>query len=121
MSKNANECCGLCNCYFKVKFGNITKYSQSYENIFKPSNRKGVKGTVLSDICQSVSIILPRNPAHSEFVCNPCGRKIRNLGELFKFVNDRFVQVHGTAKTKRPLLTPKNSPEYKARQVNSPA
>ena len=46
---NPNEQCRLCNCSFKVKFGNS---NISTENLFNPSKRKGCKGEILAQNLQ---------------------------------------------------------------------
>ena len=46
---NPNGQCRLCNCSFKVKFGNS---NISTENFFNPSQRKGCKGEILAQNLQ---------------------------------------------------------------------
>ena len=63
---------------------------------------------------------------YSDRVCNPCGRKIRNLGQLYKYVKDATVTTSTPVKnSKRTLETPeKASPSWrksKSVRVNSPA
>ena len=54
---------------------------------FKSSNRKECRGIVLAELYEEVGMELPKDPmAFSERVCNPCGRKIRNLHHLYEFV-----------------------------------
>ena len=65
--------------------GNFTENQQGYmstENLFKPSNRKDCRGVVLANILESVGIPLDRSETYSHRVCNPFGRKIRNLGSF---------------------------------------
>ena len=79
----ASNKCRVCHCTFKTKFENFTKNQQEYmstKNLFKPSNRKDCRGVVLSNILESVGIPLDRSETYSHRVCNPCGRKIRNVG-----------------------------------------
>ena len=52
------------------------------ENLSTPSNRKDCGGVVLANILETVGIPLDRSEAYSHRVCNPCGKKIRNLGNL---------------------------------------
>ena len=59
----------------------------STENLFKPSNRKDCCGVVLANILESVGIPLDQSETCSHRVCNPCGRKIRNLGSLYALIN----------------------------------
>ena len=68
-----------------VKFGNLYSSYISTEDLCNPSNRKDCKGDVLAQICQKVGIevVNPKCDKHSSRVCNPCARKIRNLGSLY--------------------------------------
>ena len=61
----------------------------------------------------------------SDRVCNPCGRKIRNLGQLYHFVKSATTTTSTPVKTsKRNLDTPdKASPPWrksKSVHVSSP-
>ena len=57
MSENPNDYCRVCNCNFKVQFGvSGKKGSISFENIYKPSERKDSLGVVLANVCQDVGI-----------------------------------------------------------------
>jgi len=58
----------------------------STENLFKPSKRKDCRDVVLANILESVRIPLDRSETHSHRVCNPCGRKICNLGNLYALI-----------------------------------
>ena len=60
----------------------------STENLFKPSNRKDCRGVVFANILESVGIPLDRSETYSHRVCNPCGRKIRNLGSLYALIDE---------------------------------
>ena len=84
-SKSASDNCRLCGVSFKIQFGNLPKQSHSSsENIFKPSKRKECFGVVLSEIVRQVGFSLVQDSSRfSDRVCNPCGRKIRNLGQLY--------------------------------------
>ena len=77
---NMNKQCRLCNCSFKVKFGNS---NISTENLFNPSKSKGCKGEILAQNLQSAGFEIVKCGKHSSRVCNPCARKIRNLGSLY--------------------------------------
>ena len=63
----------------------------------------------------------------SDRVCNPCGRKIRNLGQLYEFVKAANTSLTDTPiqRSKRTLATPeKASPSWrksKSVRVNPPA
>ncbi len=126
--------CRVCKCSFKTKYG--TSCSRiSTENLFKCSKRAGLEGTRLSDIFAGLNIELLRDPnLYSERVCNPCARKIRNLGQLFALINSS-VNVNSSDATletqsrdkptaKRTLNTPeKTSPAWrcsKTKRVYSP-
>ena len=64
--------------------GNSTKNQQEYtstENLYKPSNRD-CHGVVLANVLESVVIPLDRSETYSHRVCNPFGKKIRNLGSF---------------------------------------
>ena len=94
--KSPSDNCRLCNISFKVKFGNVAgkQSHSSSENLFKPSKRKDCFGVVLANICRQVGLELTQDSqVFSDRVCNPCGRKIRNLGQLYQFVKA------GTSKT----------------------
>ena len=71
--------------------GNFTKNQQGYmstENLFKPSNRKDCRGVVLANILESVGIPLDGSETYSHPICNPCGRKIRNLDSLYALIHE---------------------------------
>ena len=72
--------------------GNFTKNQHGYmstENLFKPSNRKDCHGVVLANILESVGIPLDRSKTYSHGICNPCGRKICNLGCLYALIKKK--------------------------------
>ena len=126
--KSTNDNCRLCEVSFKIQFGNLrTPSHSSSENLFKPSKRKDCFGVVLSEICRQVGLPLTQDSAkYSDRVCNPCGRKIRNLGQLYQFVKKAATATTSTpVKTsKRTLDTPeKASPPWrksKSVRINSP-
>ena len=82
--------CRVCRCNFKVKFGTASQPSKtdsiSSENLLKASKRKDTYGQILADICRAVGIEVVENSLVSDRVCNPCARKIRNLGTLYKLI-----------------------------------
>ena len=124
------DSCRICRCSFKVKFGSLTgkQFYSSSQNLFKPSQRKDSFGTVLADVCRRVGLVLLQDPGvYSDRVCNPCGRKILSLGNLFEIVKAATSPtVSGTSikSTKRALVTPdKASPSWRTTKlvrVNSP-
>lgn len=126
--KNPSDNCRLCKVSFKVKFGNVGKLSHSSsENLFKPSKRQDCFGVVLADICSRVGLPLVHDSLRfSDCVCNPCGRKILNLGQMYQFVKVATTSTTGTPikSGKRTLETPeKASPSWrkaKSVRVNSP-
>ena len=79
---NPSKQCRLCNCSFKVKFGNS---NISTENLFNP---KGCKGEILAQNLQRAGFEILKCDKHSSRVSNPCARKIRNLGSLYSFVQE---------------------------------
>ena len=126
--ESANDNCRLCQVSFKIQFGNLRKQSHSSsENLFKPSKRKDCFGVVLNEVCRQVGLPLTQDPSkYSDRVCNPCGRKIRNLGQLYQFVKKAATVATSTpVKTsKRTLDTlEKASPPWrksKSVRINSP-
>ena len=129
--KSPSDNCRLCNISFKVKFGNVASNQShsSSENLFKPSKRKDCFGVVLANICRQVGLELTQDSqVFSDRVCNPCGHKIRNLGQLYQFVKTGTSKTASTpseSSGKRDLDTPeKASPSWrksKVVRVNSPA
>ena len=110
---NPNEQCRLCNCSLKVKFGNS---NISTDNLFNPSKRKGCKGEILAQNFQRAGFEVVKCDKHSIRVCNPCARKIRNLGSLYSFVQESLqgkiteftagTPLKSTPANKRSLDTP---------------
>ena len=126
---NLNEQYRLCNCSFKVKFGNS---NISTENLFNPSKKKGCKGKILAQNLQRVGFEVVKCDKHSSRVCNLCARKIRNLGSLYSFFQESLqgkiteftagTPPKSTSANKRLLDTPEGeSPIRKSVSVLSPA
>ena len=90
--KNSSDVCRFCNVLFKLKF----ESHSSSQNLFKPSKRKDCFGVLLADICSQVGLRLLQDSIPSDRVCNPCGRKIRNLGQLFQFVKAAIIKLTST-------------------------
>ena len=83
----------ICKSSFKVKFGSLTnkQFYSSWQNLFKPSQRKDSFRIVLADVCCQVGLVF------SDREYNPCGSKIVSLGHLFKFVKAAtFPTISGT-------------------------
>ena len=118
----------LCNCNFKVEFGNLKSSHISTENLFNPSKRKNYKGEVLAQVCQKVGIEVVKCDEYSSRVCNPCARNIRNLGSLYSFVQEsiqgkisKSTPTKSTPVKKRlPDMPEGKSPIRKSVQVLSP-
>ena len=126
---NPNEQCRLCNCSFKVKFGNS---NISKEKFFNRSKRKGCKGEILAQNLQRAGFEVVKCDKHSSHVWNPCARKIRNLRSLYSFVQESIqskitectaaTPPKSTSANKRLLDTPeRKSPIRKLVRVLSPA
>ena len=82
---------------------------------------------MLAEVCSRVALVFLHDPViYSDRVCNPCGRKIRSLGQLFEFVKAGTTPTFESVSksTKRTLATAeKASPSWrksKAVRVNSP-
>ena len=133
-SENPSDRCRVCRCHFKVKFGTASQPGKagyiSSENLFRPSKRKDTYGEILADTCRAVGVeVVENTKLFSERVCNPCARKIRNLGTLYEFVRS-IGRRAGACETppkqsinvsKRLLETPPgSSPCRKTVRVNSP-
>ncbi len=126
---NANEVCRLCNCNLKVVYGSCVS-KKSFINIFKPSSRQESLGVVWADRLLLIGIRVENSVHSSQVVCNVCGRKIKNLCELFSFVSNGFggkentfvVSENRKEKRKSSTLTPeKSSPaSRKSRRIDSP-
>ncbi len=90
--KQANQSdssnCRICKCSFSTKFGTGKLGRISAENLFQTSNREGSRGTTLALMCASVGIIINKLSHLSDRVCNSCGRKVRNLFQLFHLVKN---------------------------------
>ena len=81
---SANDACRFCNSNLKAVCGS----KPSFENLFKPSGRQDSQNLILANACESIGFELNRSETLSDRVCKPCGRKIRNAAELYKFVKE---------------------------------
>ena len=124
-AESPNDYCRCCKISLKVRYGDTWK-SCSSENLFLPSGKKGLEGTVLSCALQSAGLKAKRNPSLSDRVCKPCATKIRKTSETFRFiasvlnvVNPKFTthsdpEVDETdvlPRTKQSLQTSVSTPE----------
>ena len=97
-AENPNDYCRCCKVSFKVQYGDSWK-SISSENLFLPSKKKGLEGSIFSDALRKTGILAEKNSTLSNRVCPPCATKIRKTSEGFSFivstlnvVNPKFVQ-----------------------------
>ena len=127
---SVSDYCRLCAIsLLKVKFGsNLGKQGHSSsENQFRPSKRKECFGIVSAEICKEVGLPFVYSMQHSDRVCDPCGGKIRNLGQLYQFIKATITSTASTLvkSSKRTLDTSdKASPAWrksKSVRVNSRA
>ena len=133
-AKSPNDYCRCCKISLKVRYGDTWK-SCSSENLFLPSGKKGLEGTVLSGALQSIGLDAERNPSLSDRVCKPCATKIRKTSESFRFiasvlnvVNPKFItpshpEVDDTdvlPRTKRSLPTSVSTPQRSPGQKKIP-
>ena len=70
-----------------MQYGNSWK-SISSENLFKPSNKKGIEGVILSQVLGQAGIVAARNSSLSERLCKSYATKLRRTCEGFSFIVD---------------------------------
>ena len=128
---NPNEQCRLCNCSSKVKFGNSNISTEIF--LIRPKGRAArVKFSLKTFRELDLRYTVVKCDKHSSRVCNPCARKIRNLGSLYSFVQESLqgkiseftaaTPPKSTSANKRLLDTPEGkSPIRKSVRVLSPA
>ena len=95
-----NNYCRCCKLLLKLHYGDSWK-SISTENLFKLSNKKGIKGEILSQVLEQAGIEVIINSNLSERLCKPCAAKLRRTCEGMTFisrtinvVNPKFVAVN---------------------------
>ena len=115
---SVSDYCRLCSISFKNKFGrNLGKQSHpSSENLFRPSKRKDCFGVVLAEICKEVGLPFVHFMQYSDQFCNPCGRKIRNLGKFYQFIKAAITSTASSPvkSTKHTLdMSDKASPAWR--------
>ena len=98
--------CRLCAISFKVKVGSNLRNQghSSSENLFRPSKRKECFGVVSKEIWKEVVLPFVHFMQYSDRVCNPCGWKIRNLGQFY-----RFIKAVITATARTPVKSTKHT------------
>ena len=63
--------------------------------MFKLSNKKGIKGEILSQVLEKAGIEVIINSNLSERLCKPCAAKLRRTCEgMINVVNPKFVAVN---------------------------
>ena len=119
--------CRLCKISFT--FGsNLGKQGpSSSENLFRPSEQEECFWVMLAEICKEVGLPLVQDSMqYSDRVCNPCGWRICNLGQLYQFIKAAIISKASTLvkSGKDTLDTPeKASPAWrnsKSVHVNLP-
>ena len=84
----ASNNCQICKCSSSIKFATGKLGRISTENLSETSNREGSRATTLALICASIAIVINKLSHLSDRVCNSCGRKVRNLFQLFNLVKN---------------------------------
>ena len=84
--------CQICKCSFSTKVGTGKLGRISTENLFQTSNREG-NATTLALMCASIAIVINKMSHLSDRVCNSCGRKERNLFQLFNLVKNSTKKI----------------------------
>ena len=99
----------------------------SSANLFRPSEQEECFWVMLAKICKEVGLLLVQDSMqYSDRVCNPCGWRIWNLGQLYHFIKAAIISRASTlVKSGRDTLdTPdKASPAWrksKSVHVNLP-
>ena len=68
---------------------------------------------MLAEICKEVGLPFVHSMQYSDPVCNPCGWKIRNLGQLYQFIK-------ATSKASTPVIldtSDKGSPPWRKSSI----
>ena len=60
----------------------------SFQNSFSPTLREESPGLILAECCDTMRLTVTKNPNLSERVCIPCSCKIRNVAEVYRFVEE---------------------------------
>ena len=115
-----------------LEMSSVNPPNISTENLFNPSKKKGFKGEILAQNLQRAGFEVLKCDKHSSRVCNPCARKIRNLGSLYSFVQESLqgkiteftaaTPPKSTSANNRLLDTPEGKSQIrKSVRVLSPA
>lgn len=125
-AEDPNDFCRCCKGSLKVRYGDSWKWTSS-ENLFLPSKKKGLEGTILADVLeQKTGIVAEKISSLSARLCLICATKIRKTSEGFYFivstlnvVNPKFFQLRDpevevtnvVPRAKRALSTSVSTPE----------
>ena len=106
----------------KLKFGsNLGKQGHSpSETLFRPSKRKDCIGVVSAEICKEVGWPFFHFMQYSYWFCNPCGRKIRNLGQFYQFIKTANIHPRQVPRLRAAniLLTRRTKPAQHGENQN---
>ena len=133
--ENPNDYCRCCKGSLKVRYGDSWKWTSS-ENLFRPSMKKGLEGTILSDVLhRNTGIVAEKTSSLSARLCRLCASKIRKTSEGFNFivstlsvVNPKIFQsidpeievTNVMPRAKRALPTSVSTPERSPGQKKNP-
>jgi hypothetical protein len=81
--ESVNDFCRICELNLRIT-------RSCSENLFKPSDRKDSKGTVLAIALKLIGLQIDKSPTLSERVCSSCGRKIRNALANISFLREKL-------------------------------
>ena len=117
-NKSASSNCRICKCSFATKFGTGKLGRVSTENLFETSNREGSRGTTLAIMCAAVGIVINKLPYLSDRVCNSCGRKVRNMFQLFNLIKNSTKEKSFQSPPRFKRLLPSSfSPAQRSLQI----
>ena len=92
MEHTANIFGRICKQDFEVKFGCANRVQViSTENLFVPSKREGSRGLTLAKPCDELGLNVANTLRLSSRVGSACGRKMRNIHNLYVFVSSSFA------------------------------
>ena len=133
--EDPNDYCRCCKGSLKVRYGDSWKWTSS-ENLFRPSMKKGLEGTILLDVLhRNTGIVAEKTSTLSARLCRLCASKIRKTSEGFNFivstlnvVNPKIFQsidpeievTNVMPRAKRALPTSVSTPERSPGQKKNP-